>query len=104
MQPWGVDDDQLGVRTGDDAAHRPPGGLRFVRGDRDLLADHGVEQSGLSGVRLADEAGEAGSVFGVGGRGRIGGPWLLVIRRALLAAAGEIPGRRHTCAREWTVP
>ena len=61
VQTGGVDEDELRVVAGEDAAHRVPRGLRLVAGDDDLAADQGVGQRRLAGVRTSDEAAEAGA-------------------------------------------
>ena len=66
VQAGRVDQDQLGVRPGENAAQGVPGGLRPAAGDGHLRADQRVGEGGLARVRPADEAGEAGA----GGRHR----------------------------------
>ena len=60
VQPRRVDEHELPVLPGDDAAHGVPGGLRLVAGDDDLGADERVGQGRLAGVGTPHEATEAG--------------------------------------------
>src|SRR5690606_5679281 len=90
VQPWGVDEDELGVGPVDDATHDVPRRLRSTGGDGDLLPDKGVGQRRLAGVRPPDEAGEprtelpvravvaarAGSLRAHGSVRGVGTPWL----------------------------
>ncbi len=41
-----------------------PRRLRLVRNDRDLRADHAIEERGLAGIRTANERGEASTGHG----------------------------------------
>jgi hypothetical protein len=61
VQTRGVDENELRVVAGEDAAHRVPGGLRLIAGDDDLAADQCVGERGLSGIGASDEAAEAGT-------------------------------------------
>jgi len=61
----GVDEHDLRLALGDDAADLGAGGLRLVGDDRHLGADQGVEQRRLAGVGRADQGDEAAA--GVGG-------------------------------------
>src|SRR5207344_2532958 len=80
--------------------------LRLIGGDRDLLADHGVEQRGLSGVRAADETGEASAVGVVLAGFTTPGCPLMVVDHPVARGAppGQVLGRRHTWVRDRTLP
>ncbi|MNI21884.1 hypothetical protein D3C73_754260 [compost metagenome] len=51
----GVDVDRLHIALGLDTEHVVTGGLRFARGDRQLLTQDVVQQRGLAHVRTADD-------------------------------------------------
>ena len=89
VQPGGVEQDELGVRTVHDAAHDPPCGLRLAGRDGDLLADQRVGQGRLAGVGPADEAREPRAV-------RVSVlPVASVTRVATGSAAGPLLPRRR---------
>src|SRR5690606_17317908 len=58
-EPRRVDEDDLGVALDGNAADAGASGLDLVGDDRDLGADHRVQQRRLAGVRLADQRHEA---------------------------------------------
>ena len=59
-----VDEDELRVSAHRDAAHRHARGLHLLRDDGDLLADGGVDERGLAGIRGAQDGNEAASRVG----------------------------------------
>ena len=79
-----------------DAADGVPGGLRLGGGDRDLLADQGVGQRRLAGVRAAHQTGEPRPVLRVPAPPRGGGdercPRVLI--RRWPAPSRHPPGER----------
>jgi hypothetical protein len=53
-----IDEDDLRFGQSDHALDGRPCGLRLIGDDGNLLADEGVQQSGLSGVGPADDGDE----------------------------------------------
>lgn len=58
MEAWGVDNDELRVRSIQDSASHVPRRLWSGRGDGDLFSDQRIEQRRFPGVWPADEGGE----------------------------------------------
>ena len=60
-QPGRVDEHDLRLASGQDAAHGRAGGLRLAGDDRDLLADQRIDEGRLAGVGRADDGDEPAS-------------------------------------------
>ena len=61
VQARGVHDDDLGLRAMHEPTDRVAGGFRLIGRDGDLLPNQGIRQRGLTGIRPAHEAHEAGA-------------------------------------------